>query len=581
MKSKNLLSQLADLEEALNSFSFEELTARDARRLKKSFDVFKDQLESRFFGESKPSENPPSDTPDSEIHTDGTAREEALIATVSHEIRTPLSGIVGFTDLLRETELTEEQTEQVRAIRSASRNLMEIINELLEYSKLSAGLENFKQVDFELDGVLQDVAYVCKSLMQDKEIEFQVDRDPQIPEYLKGDPSKLSQILLNLLGNSIKFVEKGSINLHVSMIKQRADRVWLELVISDTGIGISENELNSIFQSYRQANRQIYTKYGGTGLGLNIVKQIVEKLEGKLEVSSQVGVGTTFRITLEYGRGQKTKDSAPKADGISIDDVKGMKILVFEDNLMNQRLIEQRLRYWGCKTFITENPYYGLNLIENNQIDLVLMDLRMPLMNGLEVTRHIRNSTQRHVRQVPIIAVTADFTIEDKDQCEAGGINDYLLKPYSPGELLSKMVLHKKGGSPKPLKISQPTSRGKVVEKSTDLIDLSTVLEDCMGDMEVLRELVRLFKRNILEFIGRVKIHLENDDFRQIRDAAHKIKCGLAMMHAHSLYYIVEQIHNNCRNTRDIQHLSTLYKTFLLAYPEVEQAIDDQLEKMN
>ena len=578
MKPKNLLTQLAQLEDALNNFSFEELTARDAKRLKTSFDTFKLQLEGKIFGEETGPEEG-TDTPyESENQKPQANREETLIATVSHEIRTPLSGIIGFADLLQESKLTKPQLEQVNAIRSASNNLMEIINELLEYSKLSAGLEHFEHIDFNFSSIIQDVIYLCNTLMLGKEVNLQVELDPQIPEILVGDPSKLSQVLLNLLGNSIKFVEKGNIYLNVKLIKERKDQIWLEFVITDTGIGISKEDLKHIFDSFKQANQHTFSKYGGTGLGLNIVKQIVHKLNGELEVSSQLGVGTTFRFTLSYGKSKKSKLGSPTHKKFSPKQVKGMRILVFEDNLMNQRLIEQRLKAWGCRTYITENALYGLNLMKTTQIDMVLMDLRMPVMNGFEVTRRIRNSEIESVNQVPIIALTADFTIEDKQECELKGINDYILKPFTPDDLLSKIVLNREVRStvfnPSNHEIREDHKKGENYAS----VDLRPALDDCMGDITVLKELIQLYKLNALEFMGKVKIHLQNEDFTEIRNAAHKIKCGLAMMHSHNLYFIVEQMHNNCKNTRDIEHLKKLYDCFVKKYPVVEQAMDQEVE---
>ncbi len=578
MKSKDLLDQLADLEGALTNFSFEELTSSDARRLKKSFDSFRKQLEQKIWGEKT---TVSQEVDNSSKKADSAPnREEMLIATVSHEIRTPLSGIVGFADLLQETDLNPEQQEQVNAIRSASDKLMDIINELLEYSKLSAGLEHFENIDFNFTSIVQDVVYLCNTLMLGKDVKLRVEQDPQIPETLIGDPSKLSQVLLNLLGNSIKFVDKGTIQLNISHIKETKDQVWLEFVISDTGIGISENDLKHIFDSFKQAKHQNFSKFGGTGLGLHIVKQIVEKLDGELEVSSRVGVGTTFRFTLTYGKGHKIVRPKKKVREVSPQEVRGLRVLVFEDNLMNQRLIEQRLKAWGCRTYLTENAKYGLNLLENTSIDLVLMDLRMPIMNGFEVSRKIRSNKNERINKLPIIALTADFTVEDKDECALCGINDYILKPFHPKELLSKMVRNKDGEKTQIASTnSSPRGHQKTVHDYR-VIDLQAVLDDCMGDLKVLRELIELYKQNALEFIGKVKVHIAHENFSEIRNAAHKIKCGLAMMQTHSLYFIVEQMHNNCRTTRDIQHLKRLYNCFVEKYPEVEKRLYIELRNM-
>lgn len=580
MKPKHLLNQLAELENALQNFSFEELSAGDAKRLKTSFDTFRKQLEGRIFGEdpeSAPTPSPKTHGADTELSEN---LEAKLIATVSHEIRTPLSGIVGFADLLGESKLNEEQQDQVNAIRAASKNLMDIINELLEYSKILAGLEHFDTVPFNFNDLIKETVYLCQSLKRDKEIGFKLDQDPLIPEILVGDPVKLSQILLNLIGNSMKFVEEGGINLNISLIREREGQVWIEFVVSDTGIGISEEDLQHIFDSFRQANQQIFSRYGGTGLGLNIVKQIVDKLGGELEVTSRMGVGSTFRFTVPYAKGGEIKPSEEPNAELSPELVKEMHVLVFEDNLLNQRLIEKRLNSWGVKTYITENAYYGLEILEKTQIDLVLMDLRMPDMNGFEVTQLIRNHQSETLREVPIVALTADFSIEDKKECEDHGIDDYLLKPYSPEDLLSIMVRNKRRNSAAERmdRNMDQISLDPVPQES--LLDLEPALEDCMGDMDMLRELIVFYKQNALEFIGKVKIYLQQEDYTMIRDAAHKIKCGLAMMHTHKLHCIVEQIHHNCKITQDAVGIEGLYNQFVQEYRQVEKALDIELDKL-
>lgn len=571
MNSKKLLSKLSDIEAYLDDFSFEELTAQEASRLKGSFETFKKQLEYRLW-EGKQVPEPTSSKPD--------RAEEMLIATVSHEIRTPLSGIIGFTDLLRESELTEEQRYQVNAIQSASRSLMDIINELLEYSKLSAGLELFEEVDFNFFSIVQDVVYLCKTLMLAKDVVLKVELDKEIPTDLKGDPSKLSQILLNLLGNSIKFVDKGSIQLNVQCLQRRKDAVMLQFVITDTGIGIPEQELEQIFTSFRQVKQHTFSKYGGTGLGLNIVKQIIQKLNGEINVSSRLGEGTTFIFTLPYKLGNPSKKAVDTELSLSPMAVKGMSVLVFEDNEMNQRLIEHRLTSWGCQAYITESATYGLKLLENKNIDMVLMDLKMPLANGFEVTQRIRAHSNPKINALPIIALTADFTAEDKVACQKNRINDYLLKPFSPEELLQVMVANKNESS-------TDHQVGNIQECSNDapIIPLGTVLQevlekDCMGEFEVLEELVSLYHKNALSFIGKVKLHLKNRDFEGVAFEAHKIKCGLKMLKTYQLCRLVEELHGLAKAEQNLGRINDLYDQFVMHYTRIEGEINNTLQEL-
>ena len=568
MDSKKLLSKLTDIEAYLDDFSYEELSASEASQLKKSFESFKKQLEGSLWDEPRQTE--PETSKNKRDHS-----QEMLIATVSHEIRTPLSGIIGFTDLLRESELNAEQRYQVNAIQSASKALMDIINELLEYSKLSAGLELFEEVDFNFYSIVHDVTYLCKTLMLGKEVALEVDLDPDIPVDLLGDPSKLSQVLLNLLGNSIKFVEKGKIRLKVKCLKDYQNEVLLHFEIADTGIGISEMDLKDIFNSYKQAKQNTYSKYGGTGLGLSIVKQIVQKLGGNIQVSSLLGKGTTFTFKLPYKKGKANANAVDSGMTLSPEEVRGMRILVFEDNPMNQRLIEQRLLAWGCKAYITENASYGLRILETKVVDLVLMDLKMPVMNGFEITHIIREHKDEVINKVPIIALTADFTAEDKVECDQEGINDYILKPYTPEELLQKMIINKKVDRRSTAVIPEPHCE-KVKQASESSFDLNQVLNrECMGDISMLEELIALYHKNALEFIGKVRLHLKGEDYEQIAFAAHKIKCGLKMLKTHQLCTLVEELHDLAKERKNPGRMNDLYDQFVMVYSRVEKQLTE------
>ncbi|WP_411030805.1 ATP-binding protein [Spongiimicrobium sp. 3-5] len=595
MKPKDLLVHLSHLEAKLNDFSFEELTTDEASSLKNSFHAFKTNLEGKVFGEpvqistihkSTIGREPIRTDKETDDHNKAKLDKTSgmLIATVSHEMRTPLNGIIGFTDLLKESQLSGAQKNQVDAIQSASRTLLEIINELLEYSKLRIGLEHFESVDFNFYRIVKDVMYLCNTLIVDKNVTLKVDMEEDIPEVLKGDPSKLSQVLLNLLGNAIKFVEEGSISLRVRKKGQPAGNFLLEFEISDTGIGISEDNLKNIFESFRQAEFTTHKKYGGSGLGLSIVKQIIENLNGNISVSSKLGVGTTFKFVLPFEQGSGSYKPEQNKPAVTMEAnkalVKGMRILVFEDNLLNQRLIEQRLRTWGCRVHITDNALYGLNVLENHKIDMVLMDLRMPVMNGFEVSERIRHSTNKSVKNVPIIALTADFTIRDEEQFAVSGINDYILKPYSPEELLQKLIKSKKDMDSIYAIEAEPMEQPVVDAHKTSKVNLANILKECQGEMILLEELVVLYKQNVLEFIGKVRLHLNNKNMEEIEFAAHKVKSGLAMMGAFSLHKLAAEIYNVSRTDKDARHLEFLYGCFLEEYPIVETAINAELEKL-
>ncbi len=583
MKTKDLLSQLSRLEHSLNDFSFEELGALEASQLKNSFNLFRDELEHRIF-QPKTAKDLEENAQDARTKVDSKKDSQIdanlLVAQVSHEIRTPLNGIIGFVDLLKEDELTKLQLERVNAIQTASYSLLEIINELLEYSKLSAGLEKFESIDFQLSSLVNDVMYLCKTLLTNKNIVLDAHVDNEIPEVLLGDPSKLTQVLLNILGNAIKFVADGSIRLSIFLKKKKNDVYFIEFIIEDTGIGISEENLKHIFDSFKQAEDHTYAQYGGTGLGLNIVKQIVENLGGDISVSSKVGNGTTFRFLLPYTKG-RVENLVKQSQQISEEKAKiavqELRILVFEDNTLNQKLIEQRLKSWGCVVHVTDNAHYGLNILENHSIDLVLMDLKMPKMDGYEVTELIRRSKTKHVCEIPIIALTADFSMHDHEKCAQHKINDFILKPFATDELLNKLIQntkHMKKNISQTSKLVDPVSE---VFSDATKINLSIFLEQCLGKTDVLEELVMLYKQNVLEFMGVLSTNLPNGDMKLIGDAVHKIQSGLAMMQSESLHSIVMQIQSVLRADGDQKQLQFLFDSFVNEYPLVEEAIEEQI----
>ncbi len=591
MKPNDIFAQLAHIQNLLQAFSFETLEANDAVQLKNAFDSFKCILEEKTKEQvALPQSNdhlrmlPRNPQLANRPIVEPKTGEGLFIAQVSHEIRTPLNGIIGFTDLLKEEELSPPQREKVNAIESASCTLMEIINELLEYSKLSAGLEPFESVHFSFYALIRDIVYLCKTLIVNKNVHLEVDMDPAIPEVVVGDPSKLSQVLLNLIGNAVKFVEEGEITLKIVLGKNHHPKMDIEFMVADNGIGIDEAQLPFVFDAFRQANNHNADRYGGTGLGLSIVKQIILKQGGDIKVSSNLGEGTTFKFHLPFEVGEKSKLSKKSNNSNHLKEgakfVKGMGILVFEDNLLNQRLIEQRLKIWGCKAFVTDNCQYGLNIMNRHHIDVVLMDLRMPGMSGFEIAQRIRHVQNEKIRMVPIIALTADFSIRDKEESELNGINDYILKPYSPDELLLKLVKNKKQGDLDQEDAGIKLINVEEVATESEEFSLDAVLADCMGEIELVEELVLLFKQNVSEFMTVASEHLQKGDFKALEFALHKIKSGLAMMQIDNLHNIVVRMHKNSKEGQDLSFLNNLYQEFLEAYPQVELMIDGALLKL-
>ncbi|AZQ58159.1 response regulator [Maribacter sp. MJ134] len=579
LKTKDLLSQLAQLESSLNDFSFEELTTEEAALLKTSFNTFRNRLEKRILNPNEvvTSEKTKKNSEDV-IKKD--ANDSKLIAHISHEIRTPLNGIIGFANLLRDEKLNPSQLKKVDAIQNASYNLRDIINEVLEYSKITSGVDGLDIIDFNFRGLVNDVIFLCQTLILDKRVDLRVSIDSKIPKTIIGDPSKLSQVLLNLLGNAIKFVDKGHIELAVGIQRKAQDDYVLEFKVTDTGIGIPQEKLKTIFESFKQAQKDTFNTYGGTGLGLSIVKELIEKQNGEISVVSVEGEGTTFTFTIPYKKGKAINIPAKKVNTINIEKgralLRGAKILVFEDNLMNQHLITEQLHKWGCKVYITADAEKGLTILETDAIDLILMDLKMPNRDGFEISEEIRSKT--HLEHVPIIALSADFTVHDQERCVSAGINDFLLKPYTLDELLIKVLKNRKEKSFTPE--SKDLLKKETISKDTaNSFDLQHILGECFGEIDMLRELVRLFKQNVYEFIGATKIGLGTSDFKEISLCAHKLKASLSMFKALQLRDIIVAMEKSSM-AKNGEETSRLFLDFLNSYPSFENQIDTALNKL-
>ncbi len=567
---------LEKLESGLDSFSFSELKSNEASALKKTFESFKNGLEEKVFGTVT---NRAKALQDANEIMAASAQERSLIARVSHEIRTPLNGIVGFLDLLKETPLTQEQLELTKAMDSASNNLIELINEILEFSKLASGQEKFESVPFNISNVVNEIAFLSKTLINEKDVEFFMHYDENIPNVLLGDPSKLSQVLLNLAGNAVKFVEKGEIRLEVNLKEANSKRVFLEFVISDTGIGIANDDLKFIFDTYRQADATVKHNYGGSGLGLSIVKEIIEKQNGCIAVSSALGTGTTFRVVLPFKRTRIAKAERKTTDRIPVvHDLGGKSILVIEDDPLTQKLMETRLQQWGCHSYITDNAFEAIQLLERQKIDLILLDMHLPGWDGMEIAEKIRKSYSSQA--LPIIALSADIQLYENRTKHGAFINDFILKPYTSEELAEKIRQHTKEKKRTVTTVTNSGQFQKSADQKATLVDLTSIFKECLGETALLEELLHLFEQNILEFIGKTKMHLQSRNYQGIGFAAHKIKASLKMLRAFSLLDISEEIAFECKGNSSYNRLNTLFEAFLTEYPKVETAIEQEMNRL-
>jgi PAS domain S-box-containing protein len=369
--------------------------------------------------------------------------QELFLANMSHEIRTPMNGIQGMTDLLLDTTLSDQQKEFARIIKRSVNNLLVIINDILDFSKIKAGKLTIEKIDFRLKDVLDNVKGIFDHRVKKKGLLLQVTTDPAIPESLRGDPYRLNQVLINLIGNAVKFTEKGSVRVHVGLQEQSADEVSLQFSVTDTGIGIPESSLPYIFDHFSQGGLDISRRYGGTGLGLAISHRLVQLQGGSIVVKSSEGVGSEFSFQLSYNYEVVVEAAIPATPVSAVladysQYLAGKKFLVAEDNEVNQQLVEHVLRRGGGQVQLANNGELAVQFLQQGEhYDLVIMDLQMPVMDGYTATQVIRNDLQL---SIPIIAMTATALIGEQLRCFEVGMNDYMTKPFEFTELYKRII---------------------------------------------------------------------------------------------------------------------------------------------
>lgn len=325
--------------------------------------------------------------------------KEQFLTNMSHEIRTPMNGIIGFARILESTKLDDSQKQSVEAIKKAGHNLMFIINDILDFSKIEANKMTFEEVNFSLSKTVNSVIELLVQNANEKKIKLLCDIDPKINDHLIGDPTKLTQILFNLVGNALKFTEKGFVELIVTEVENKESECLLNFLILDTGIGIPKDKIDSIFESFNQASNETTRKYGGTGLGLTITKKLVELLGGEITVESTVSKGSEFTFSLRYKNVQNEMlfDPKEKKQTLGPDFLSETKILLVEDNLLNQLLAIKVFEKWGKQIDVADNGKIAIEKIKNNTYDIILMDIQMPEMDGVELTHYIRKIWKKNL----------------------------------------------------------------------------------------------------------------------------------------------------------------------------------------
>ena len=470
--------------------------------------------------------------------------KEQFIANMSHEIRTPLNAILGFSNLLQRTGLSPNQKEFADNIQMSSENLLAIINDILDFSRIEAGALRLERIPFSLPGLLHSVDNMFRYRAKEKNLQFEVQADDTLPEAVLGDPTRLTQILVNLLGNAFKFTSQGGVKLRVSEANREGANTTVRFTVQDTGIGIPPDKQEAIFDRFGQAASDTTRRFGGAGLGLSISKQLAELQGGRITVESGEGKGAAFTVEIPYAIAGALAGNGgnPQPQPGNFKNRK-VNILIVEDNPMNLRIAELLLEGWGFRYDHAENGRAALELLRKKAYDLVLMDIQMPEMDGYTAARKIRQELRL---DVPIIATTAHAFAGEREKCISYGMNDYISKPIKEDELFSLIVRYAPQGRP---------NKGKPVptqpaDDAPEGFDRQYILDISKGKPEVLREMAALFATQSAKELELMEKALQSNNFGEAAVAAHSMKSTAAYMgFAHSLGEVLKKLELEARSS--------------------------------